>query len=112
LGDGFQPLPSFGVIPALGSYMQLMIEGKQAPGLSFGLDRVLHGEQYLELHRPLPAEAKLTHKAKITNIFDKGKGATVVTSIKSLDESGEPLVTNEITTFVRGAGGWGGERGP
>ena len=28
------------------------------------------------------------------------------------DEDGDELVNNELTTFVRGAGGWGGERGP
>ncbi len=36
-------------------------EGKQAPGLHYGFDRVLHGEQYTEMQRPLPTHAKLTH---------------------------------------------------
>ncbi|MFI5302630.1 MAG: SCP2 sterol-binding domain-containing protein, partial [Polyangiales bacterium] len=53
------------------------------------------------------------HKAKITNIFDKGKGAIVITEITSFDDAtGEPLMRNEVSTFVRGAGGWGGDRGP
>ena len=111
-GDGFQPLPSFGVIPALNVVFKMAKEGKQAPGMNYGFDRILHGEQYMELKRPLPTHAKLTHKAKIKDIFDKGKNAIVVTEITSSDETGEPLLVNEITTFVRGAGGWGGDRGP
>ena len=55
--------------------------GETAPGLNYGFDRILHGEQYTEVKRPLPPHAKLTHKAKIKDIFDKGKGAVVVTAI-------------------------------
>jgi 3-hydroxyacyl-CoA dehydrogenase/3a,7a,12a-trihydroxy-5b-cholest-24-enoyl-CoA hydratase len=112
-GEGFRPLPTYGVIPALNSVLKMSTEGKQAPGLNYGLDRVLHGEQYTELLRPLPAKATLRHKGRIKDIFDKGKNALVVTEVTSYDaQTGEPLVRNEITTFVRGAGGWGGERGP
>jgi 3-hydroxyacyl-CoA dehydrogenase/3a,7a,12a-trihydroxy-5b-cholest-24-enoyl-CoA hydratase len=112
-GDGFRPLPTFGVIPALNSVMKMLAEGMQAPGLNYGLDRVLHGEQYTEVLRPLPPKASLRHKGRIKDIFDKGKNALVVTEVVSSDaQTGEPLVRNEITTFVRGAGGWGGDRGP
>ncbi|MFL5357382.1 SDR family NAD(P)-dependent oxidoreductase [Archangium sp.] len=112
-GEGFRPLPTYGVIPALNSVLKMTAEGKQAPGLNYGLDRVLHGEQYTELLRPLPTKASLRHKGRIKDIFDKGKNALVVTEVTSYDaQTGEPLVRNEITTFVRGAGGWGGDRGP
>jgi 3-hydroxyacyl-CoA dehydrogenase/3a,7a,12a-trihydroxy-5b-cholest-24-enoyl-CoA hydratase len=73
---------------------------------------VLHGEQYTELKRPLPRAAKLTHRGRVKDIFDKGKNALVVQEIVSYDEAGNELVRNEITTLVRGAGGWGGDRGP
>lgn len=111
-GDGFRALPTFGVVPALNTIIEMAKQGKQAPGLRYGFDRVLHGEQYTELLRPLPPRARLTHKAKIKNIFDKGKHAIVVTAIDSYDETGERLVYNEVVTFVRGAGGFGGDRGP
>jgi 3-hydroxyacyl-CoA dehydrogenase/3a,7a,12a-trihydroxy-5b-cholest-24-enoyl-CoA hydratase len=112
LHPAFAALPTFAVVPALGTIFKLAQEGKQAPGLNYGLDRVLHGEQYTELRRPLPTRGQLTHKIRIKDIFDKGKNALVVSSITTTDESGQELCYNEVTTFVRGAGGWGGERGP
>jgi 3-hydroxyacyl-CoA dehydrogenase/3a,7a,12a-trihydroxy-5b-cholest-24-enoyl-CoA hydratase len=111
-GKGMKALPTYGVIPAINMILTLGKQGKQAPGLRYGLDRVLHGEQYTELKRPLPLHAKLTHRARIKDIFDKGKNALVITEIVSYDEAGMELVRNEVTTFVRGAGGWGGDRGP
>ncbi|HEX4448847.1 MAG TPA: SCP2 sterol-binding domain-containing protein, partial [Polyangiaceae bacterium] len=98
--------------PALKAMFDLAKEGKQAPGLHYGFDRVLHGEQYTEIRAPWPTHGKLTHRAKIKDIFDKGKGALVINAITTTDESGNELAYNEVTTFVRGAGGWGGDRGP
>jgi (3R)-3-hydroxyacyl-CoA dehydrogenase / 3a,7a,12a-trihydroxy-5b-cholest-24-enoyl-CoA hydratase / enoyl-CoA hydratase 2 len=109
---GFTPLPTYAVIPAINSILTMAKEGRMAPGLSFGLDRLLHGEQYTRLNRPLPPHAKLSHKTRIKNIYDKGKNAVLVYETRSFDESGEELMVNELTSVIRGAGGWGGERGP
>ena len=111
-GKGFAADPTFAVIPAIRLAFEHARRGIKAPGINYGFDRVLHGEQYTELKRPLPPHAKLTHKARIRDIFDKGKNALVITEFKSYDENGEELIHNELTTFVRGAGGWGGDRGP
>src|SRR5579859_6939322 len=112
-GEGFKMLPTFPVAPALKAVFDLAKEGKQAPGLHYGFDRVLHGEQYTEIRAPWPTHGKLTHRIKIKDIFDKGdKGALVINAITTTDESGAELAYNEVTTFVRGAGGWGGDRGP
>ncbi|MGN6108034.1 MAG: SDR family NAD(P)-dependent oxidoreductase [Kofleriaceae bacterium] len=111
-GKGMKVIPSFGVNPAIEMMFTQGKNGVTAPGLNFGLDRVLHGEQYTELLRPLPTHAKLTTKATVKHIYDKGKGALVVTEFVTYDEHGDALVKNELTTFVRGAGGWGGDRGP
>lgn len=111
-GKGMKVLPSFGVLPAINMVFDQAKKGVTAPGLNFGLDRVLHGEQYTELVRPLPTTGKLTTKAKVKDIFDKGKNALVVTEFTTYDEAGDVLIKNELTTFVRGAGGWGGDRGP
>jgi 3-hydroxyacyl-CoA dehydrogenase/3a,7a,12a-trihydroxy-5b-cholest-24-enoyl-CoA hydratase len=111
-GKGMKVLPSFGVLPAINMVFDQAKRGITAPGLNFGLDRVLHGEQYTEIKRPLPTTGKLTTKAKVKDIFDKGKNALVVTEFVTYDENGDELIKNELTTFVRGAGGWGGDRGP
>jgi 3-hydroxyacyl-CoA dehydrogenase/3a,7a,12a-trihydroxy-5b-cholest-24-enoyl-CoA hydratase len=110
--DGFRALPTYAVIPALNQMFDAAKEGRTVPGLNFGLDRILHGEQFTEVKRPLPPHAKLTHRTRIKDIFDKGKNALVVTATTSYDENGNELLYNEITTLVRGAGGFGGERGP
>ena len=111
-GDGFYGLPTYGVVPALNAIFKLASEGKTAPGLNYGLDRILHGEQYLEVTRPLPPAARLKHKARISEILDKGKHAVVVTHLDSYDaDTGELLVKNDVSMIVRGAGGWGGDRG-
>jgi 3-hydroxyacyl-CoA dehydrogenase/3a,7a,12a-trihydroxy-5b-cholest-24-enoyl-CoA hydratase len=112
-GDGFWVLPTYAVVPAVNMIMKNAMEGKGAPGLNYGLDRILHGEQSTEVFAPLPPKATLVHKIKISDIFDKGKNAVVVTTIESRDkESGALLCRNELTAVVRGAGGWGGDRGP
>jgi 3-hydroxyacyl-CoA dehydrogenase/3a,7a,12a-trihydroxy-5b-cholest-24-enoyl-CoA hydratase len=111
--DGFRPLGTYAVVPAINGYMTLGAEGRNAPGLDFGLDRVLHGEHVLELLRPLPPAARLVHRMSIAAIWDKGKHAVVVTHIDTFDEqTGALLFRNDLSTLVKGAGGFDGERGP
>lgn len=109
--DGFAALPTFAVVPALRDGLARLARGENAPGLSYGPEQVLHGEQLTELRRPLPPRARLVHRARIEELWDKGRMAVVVTAIETSDDDG-PLAYHEVTTFVRGAGGWGGERGP
>ncbi len=111
-GEGFRMVPTFAAAPALRAIFDLAKQGKQPPGLHYGLDRILHGEQYTEIRAPWPTHGKIAHKIRIKDVFDKGKHALVVTAVTTTDEQGRELAYNEITTLVRGAGGWGGERGP
>lgn len=111
--DGFRVVPSFAVIPAINVVLEAYKRGEKAPGLNYGLERLLHGEQYTELFRPLPGHADLVHRMRVKDIFDKGKNALVVFEIDSFEQGDDaPLMRNRITTLIRGAGGWGGERGP
>jgi 3-hydroxyacyl-CoA dehydrogenase/3a,7a,12a-trihydroxy-5b-cholest-24-enoyl-CoA hydratase len=111
-GDGFRSLPTYAVVPVINAILEAAKQGQQAPGLKYGFDRILHGEQYTELRRPLPPHQKLVHKSSIKDIWDKGKNAVVTIATRTYDEADLELAYNEIVMVVRGAGGWGGERGP
>lgn len=77
--------------------------------------QVLHGEQSIILHKPLPAEGEIIGKSRITSIVDRGpgKGAMLYNERVVLDaKTGEKLATLEGTTFARGDGGFGGPSGP
>ncbi len=78
-----------------------------------GIDwvRILHGEQAMEIHKPLPPAAKVVATAKVTDIVDKGagRGALLIVQRTVRDaDTGEPLATLRSTTFARGDGGCGG----
>jgi acyl dehydratase len=102
-------LPSFGVIPIFGALGGVM---GGVPGLKFNPMLLLHGEQDIELHRPLPVAAKLESEARIAGLYDKGKAALAVLEVATKEEGGAPLFTNRFSLFLRGEGGFGGERGP
>ena len=101
-------LPSFGVIPVFGSMGGIFgIEG-----LEFNPAMLLHGEQDIEIHRPLPPAAELESVPKIAGIYDKGKAALVVIEVATKEKGGDALFTNRFSLFLRGEGGFGGESGP
>ena len=113
MGNEFQALPTFGVIPQSSAMLQAGKEGKfSLPGMNFGFDRLLHGEQYTEIKAPLPRRAKLKHVLRFKEAFDKAPNAVVTFAVSTQDEHGNELVYNEMTSFVKGVGGWGGDRGP
>ena len=78
---------------------------------SFNPALLVHGQQSVTLHRPIPVEGTATLQSEITAMYDKGKAAVVVSST-SAAMNGEPLYTNTSSVFIRGEGGWGGDRGP
>lgn len=73
---------------------------------------MLHGEQYVELLRPLPTDGKLVTRGSIVDVMDKKSGAVVVTLCESFDEHGEAIIRNQSSTFVVGAGNFGGKSKP
>ena len=73
---------------------------------------LVHAEQGFELHRPLPVEGTVRTVSTVTGIYDKGSGALVVRENVATDvATGQTLVTSRGGTFIRGEGGFGGERG-
>lgn len=107
-GEGFKAFPTYAVTFPFGTTAQLMT----MPGLKFNPMMLLHGEQYLELKRPLPTAATVTTSAHVKHVYDKGKGAVIVVAAVSADQDGNELATNESTIFIRGLGNFGGDRGP
>ncbi|MDB5412784.1 MAG: 3-Alpha,7-alpha, 12-alpha-trihydroxy-5-beta-cholest-24-enoyl-CoA hydratase [Rubritepida sp.] len=77
--------------------------------------KVVHGEQSLILHKPLPASGEIVGTTRVTGIVDRGpgKGAMIYSERVVRDAAtGEKLATLEQTTFARGDGGFGGKPGP
>ena len=85
-------------------------KGGLLDGVSIDWPRVLHGEQRLIAHRPIPPAAELVGSSRISEVTDKGadKGATITMTIDVRLASGEPLYTTENVIFARGNGGFGG----
>jgi acyl dehydratase len=71
---------------------------------------VVHGEQKVELHRPLPTSGSFTADSRTIGAFDKGKdkGAVIVNETVWTDEAGQKVATLTGSTFARGDGGFGG----
>ena len=93
--------------------------GTQSPGASamskigsFNFALLVHGSQAITLHRPIPVEAEATVQDKVVAMYDKTKAAVVVMENEVKLASGEPLWTTRSSVFIRGEGGWGGDRGP
>lgn len=78
----------------------------------FDFARLVHGEQSFEVNGEIPAEGKVTVTGRIAEIWDKGKGAVVVTECESVDQAGQWLFRTRASAFIRGEGDFGGERGP
>lgn len=109
LESGLHVLPSFATVAGAGS--PGVIGGLSMPGVDVDLARVLHGGQSLTLYRPLPAEGTATTAGRIAAVHDKGKAAVLVMRTDVADADG-PLWTDDAQIYVRGEGGWGGDRGP
>jgi len=80
---------------------------------SFNPAMLVHGEQGIELFGEIPAEGEIESTGQVSAIWDKGKGAVVeMVSESKLVATGEPLLKTRMSAFIRGEGGFGGERGP
>lgn len=102
-------LPTFATIPQFSMMMSMGV----APGFDVNPAMILHGEHEIVLHEPIPTHGTVTQTGRVTDVFDKGKGALAVTQVVSvLEKTGRPLFTNRASIFIRGEGGFGGDRGP
>lgn len=100
-------LPTFAVILGAGASQGLPSFGTFNPAM------LVHGEQAIELHGPIPVRGTVRTTSTVTGVWDKGSGAVVTLESTSVDATtGEPRFANTTSVFIRGEGGFGGERGP
>ena len=99
-----QVLPTFAVLIAQAAVRRNLGDFDRA--------LLVHAEQSFELHRPLPVEGTVRTVSTVTGMYDKGSGALITLENQAVDAAtGEPMVTSRAGTFIRGEGGFGGERG-
>ena len=102
-----QAVPTMGVILGGGAESVLQQLG------TFDWRGLFHGAQALHLHRPLPVSGRLRGVTRIAAIYDKTSAAVVVLQTDTADAAtADPLFTSRTSIFLRGEGGWGGDRGP
>lgn len=106
MSDEFSALPTMGVVIQFGVQGGLL----SVPGLEIDATKILHGEQYLEIFKPIPTSGNMTSKGKIADVLDKGSGALVIIDVDTFDENGEKICFNQSAIFVQKAGGFGGKR--
>lgn len=106
--DGLQALPTMAVVLGYSGFWL----GRPDTGVD--MVKVVHGEQGLRIHKPLPVEGRLVGRTRVTGLVDKGpaKGALLYTERRVTDAAGDLVATLEQTTFLRGDGGCGGTTGP
>ncbi|MBU0517056.1 MAG: MaoC family dehydratase N-terminal domain-containing protein, partial [Proteobacteria bacterium] len=106
--DRLKVIPSF----AIGGIFDFLAEVGMKSNAD--LSGILHGEQDIIFHSPIPTEGQLITTGAITAMYDKGadKGALVVAEADTFHHKGQKLFTNLFTLFGRKDGGFGGDPGP
>lgn len=103
--EGLAALPTMAVVLATPGFWV------KEPDTGVDWVKVLHGEQEMVIHQPLPAATTVTATTRVTGIVDKGadKGALILQERTVRDaDSGAELATLTSTTFARGDGGFDG----
>lgn len=100
-----QVFPTFPVVIGWGQGSAMGNIGSFNPAL------LVHGQQSVTLHRAMPVDGTAVLQQEVTGMYDKGKAAVVATATRATLD-GEPLYTTTSSVFIRGEGGWGGDRGP
>ncbi|KAJ7707776.1 HotDog domain-containing protein [Mycena rosella] len=104
--DEFSALPTFGVIPQFLASSGLPLDWLP----DFNPAKLLHGEQFLSIKAPIPTSGELVNHTRLLEVLDKGKAAAVTSVVETRDKSGTLIFENQSTVFIRGSGGFGGQR--
>ena len=91
----------------------VVMGGGSTPGFGdFNPVHLLHAEQAITLHQPVPAAGTAVATGRVGPIYDKGKAALVYLETDVADVDGNPIWNTRSGLFIGGEGGWGGDRGP
>ncbi|GAA4099072.1 MaoC/PaaZ C-terminal domain-containing protein [Nocardioides kongjuensis] len=107
-----QVLPSFGVVAP--TFHETDPPPLDLPGCDINLAQVVHGSQAISVSGPLPTAGTATVRTTLTDVWDKGKAAVIWqegVATAGPDGTGEELWRVRSSIFVKGEGGWGGDRG-
>ena len=108
-GASLQVLPTFGVVAP--TFHATDPPPLDLPGCDINLAQVVHGSQSVSVTRPIPTSGSATVSTTLTDVWDKGKAAVIWQEGVARSETGEELWRTRSSIFVRGEGGFGGERG-
>ncbi|NHC21669.1 3-alpha,7-alpha,12-alpha-trihydroxy-5-beta-cholest-24-enoyl-CoA hydratase [Nocardioides sp. IC4_145] len=109
-GPGLQVLPSFGVVAP--TFHETDPPPLDLPGCDINLAQVVHGSQAITVTGgPLPTSGTATIRTTLTDVWDKGKAAVIWQEGVATSPAGEELWRVRSSIFVRGEGGFGGDRG-
>jgi len=98
-------------VPSMAS---VLVPDMFPPDLGWNFTQVLHAEQRLQLHRPLPAAADLFVNKRIVDVFDRGpsRGAMILFEADGrLAKDDTAIFSLGMTVVARGDGGFGGVPG-
>ncbi|MGO4257246.1 MaoC/PaaZ C-terminal domain-containing protein [Marmoricola sp. RAF53] len=104
-----QVLPSFGIV--VPTFHETDPPPLDLPGCELDLANIVHGAQEIRVTGPLPTAGTATLSRRISEIWDKGKAAVIWQEGTARDAEGNELWTVRSSMFVKGEGGWGGDRG-
>ena len=94
-------------VPTLATVIAFNTRLLAASGINFAL--VVHGEQYVAWHKPLPPEGEAVATSRVAAAYDKGeRGAVLIVETVLSEPGGAPLTTLRSSVFARGDGGFGG----
>ena len=108
-GPSLQVLPSFGIVAP--TFHEQDPPPLDLPGCDINLAQVVHGAQSINVTGPLPTSGSATYRTRISDIWDKGTAVVIWQEGVATSPAGEVLWTTRSSIFVKGEGGWGGDRG-
>jgi acyl dehydratase len=103
-GRGLRAVPTFAMTLAWPPFWQ------DDPATGIDWVRILHGEQHVQWHRPLPVVGRVIGRHRLIAVEDKGPGRGAVIHFGiTLEEAGSGAVLADIrqVQFLRGDGGCG-----